>query len=268
MTALAVGGCGGSDEPAQGRLIVAAFYPLAFAAEDVVPDADVRNLTPPGAEPHDFELSPRDVAELRDADRVLYVGGAFMPSLEDAIAGRENAVDVLDGVPLLAGGDPHVWLDPGRFADVVRSVAEALGAPEAADSLLARLSVLDSELADGLASCERRELVTSHAAFAYLADAYDLEQIALTGVSPESEPGPRELEELVEQVERRGATTIFFETLVAPDLAETVARETGAEVAVLDPLEGLTEERVAEGADYFTVMRENLAALRRALDCR
>ena len=268
VTALVAGGCGGSDEPAQGRRIVAAFYPLAFAAEDVAPDADVRNLTPPGAEPHDFELSPRDVAGLRDADRVLYVGGGFMPSLEDAVAGRENAVDVLGAVPLLAGGDPHVWLDPGRFADVVGSVAEALGAPEAADSLVARLAVLDSEFADGLASCERREIVTSHAAFAYLADAYDLEQIALTGVSPESEPGPGELEELVEQVEHRGATTIFFETLVSPDLAETVARETGAEVAVLDPLEGLTEERVAEGADYFTVMRENLAALRDALDCR
>ena len=128
--------------------------------------------------------------------------------------------------------------------------------------------MLDRDFAEGLASCERREIVTSHAAFAYLADAYDLEQIALTGVSPESEPGPGELEELVERVEREGATTIFFETLVSPDLAETVARETGAEVAVLDPLEGLTEERTAKGADYFTVMRENLAALRRALGCR
>ena len=171
-------------------------------------------------------------------------------------------------VPLLAGGDPHVWLDPGRFADDRRQRRRGAGRTGGCGLPRRTARVLDSDFADGLASCERREIVTSHAAFAYLADAYDLEQIALTGVSPESEPGPGELEELVEQVERRGATTIFFETLVSPDLAETVARETGAEVAVLDPLEGLTEERAAEGADYFTVMRENLAALRHALDCR
>ena len=268
LLVLVATGCGESDEPANGRRIVAAFYPLAYAAELVVPNADVRNLTPPGAEPHDFELSPRDVAELQDAERVVYLGGGFMPSLEDAVAGRENAVDVLEGMPLLAGGDPHVWLDPGRFARIVGSLAEALGAPEAAASLVARLTDLDRDFAEGLAACERREIVTSHAAFAYLADAYDLEQISLTGVSPESEPGPGELEELVERVEREGATTIFFETLVSPELAETVARETGAVVAVLDPLEGLTEERTAKGADYFTVMRENLAALRRALGCR
>jgi len=268
LLVLIAGGCGESDEPAKGRRIVAAFYPLAYAAELVVPNADVRNLTPPGAEPHDLELSPRDVAEVQDAERVVYLGGGFMPSLEDAVAGRENAVDVLEGLPLLAGGDPHVWLDPGRFARIVGSLAAALGAPEAAASLVARLTDLDRDFGEGLASCERREIVTSHAAFAYLADAYDLEQIALTGVSPESEPGPGELEELIERVDREDATTIFFETLVSPDLAETVARETGAAVAVLDPLEGLAEERTAEGADYFTVMRENLAALRRALGCR
>ena len=265
---IAGAGCGGTDDPASGREVVAAFYPLAFAAERVAPDADVRNLTPPGAEPHDIELSPRDVAELRDAERVVYVGGGFMPSLEDAVAGRQNAVDVLEREPLLAGGDPHVWLDPTRFARIVRRVADALGEPEAADALVARLARLDREFSDGLADCRRREIVTSHAAFGYLADAYDLQQIALTGVSPEAEPSPGKLEELVDRVEREGATTVFFETLVSPELAETVARETGAVTAVLDPLEGLTEEEAARGADYFTVMRENLAVLRRALGCR
>jgi zinc transport system substrate-binding protein len=110
-------------------------------------------------------------------------------------------------------------------------------------------------------------IVTSHAAFGYLADAYGLRQIALTGLSPEAEPSPRALEELVDEVREAKATTVFFETLVSPKVAETVAREAGAQTAVLNPLEGLTEREIEAGADYFSVMRDNLAILRRALGC-
>jgi zinc transport system substrate-binding protein len=133
--------------------------------------------------------------------------------------------------------------------------------------VVARLEALDRDLARGLGECERREIVTSHAAFAYLADRYDLEQVPLAGVTPESEPDAREIERLVDEVRRTGATTVFFEPLVSPRLAETVAREAGVRTAVLDPLEGLTPEQEDAGADYFSVMRENLAALRAALGC-
>jgi len=266
--AIAATGCGGrGDAKGDGDEVVAAFYPLAFLAEQVAPDAAVRNLTPPGAEPHDLELSPRDVAGLRDARRVLYLGGGFMPSLEDAVAGRSNAVDLLAGVPRI-DDDPHVWLDPDRYASLARRVAAMLGTPAAADALVARLERLDEEFRDGLAHCERREIVTSHAAFGYLAEAYGLEQVALTGLSPEAEPNPRRLEALVERIRRERATTVFFETLVSPKLAETVAREAGARTAVLDPLEGLSDEDAARGDDYFGVMRRNLTALRAALGCR
>ena len=259
VAAVAAGCGGGGDAGGGGDEVVAAFYPLAFLAERIAPDAAVRNLTPPGAEPHDLELSPRDVANLREAQHVLYLGGGFMPSLEDAVAGRSNAVDLLDGVPRL-DDDPHVWLDPGRYATLARRAA--------ADPLVARLERLDGEFREGLARCERREIVTSHAAFGYLAAAYGLEQVALTGLSPEAEPSPRRLEELVERIRRERATTVFFETLVSPGLAETVAREAGAQTAVLDPLEGLSDADAARGDDYFTVMRRNLAALRAALGCR
>ena len=266
--AIVATGCGeGGDAKGEGDEVVAAFYPLAFLAEQVAPDADVRNLTPPGAEPHDLELSPRDVARVREARRVLYLGGGFMPSLEDAVTGRSNAVDLLAGVPRI-GDDPHVWLDPGRYASLARRVAAALGDPAAADALVARLERLDQEFRDGLTHCQRREIVTSHAAFGYLAEAYGLEQVALTGLSPEAEPSPRRLEALVERIRRERATTVFFETLVSPKLAETVAREAGARTAVLDPLEGLSDEDAARGDDYFGVMRRNLAALRAALGCR
>jgi zinc transport system substrate-binding protein len=282
-TLLAVRCGGGGDET--GPHVVAAFYPLAYAADRAGgAEIDVRNLTPPGAEPHDVELTARDVERVRNADLVLYLGGGFQPALEDAVAEAEgDALDLLDGLRLLDGrehddhaeddgdepaADPHVWLDPLRYATVVERIGRALDRPEAAQPMVAELRRLDRDLSRGLADCERRELVTSHTAFAYLAQRYRLRQIAITGLSPESEPTPRELEEVVERVEQAGATTIFFETLVSPGIAETVARETGAKTAVLNPLEGLTEEELESGANYFTVMRRNLAALRAALGCR
>jgi zinc transport system substrate-binding protein len=272
LVALPAAGCGGTDSGAGGGdEIVAAFYPLAYAAGRIAPHATVENLTPAGTEPHDLELGARDVEELRDARLVLYLGGGFQPVVEDVVAGRDNAVDLLAGVTLRDGEDgtdPHVWLDPGRFATVARRIAAALGTPAAAAPLVADLEALDGAYRRGLASCRRHELVTSHAAFGYLADAYGLDQVALTGIAPEAEPGPRTLERLVHAVESTGATTVFAEPLVAPELAETVARETGARIAVLDPLEGLAADRAENGADYLSVMRDNLAALRAALGCR
>jgi zinc transport system substrate-binding protein len=282
-------GCG-SDEGDDGRTVVAAFYPLAWAAEEVAgDDVEVVNLTPPGVEPHDLELTARDVERVRAAEVVLYLGHGFMPALEDAVDGHLRAVDLLEGQKLRPAGDehgheedareneaegdeserdPHVWLDPMRLATIASAIAEELGEPGAGEELVARLEALDAELEEGLASCERREIVTSHAAFGYLADAYGLRQIALTGLSPEAEPSPRALEELIHEVEEEGATTVFFETLVSPRLAETVAREAGAETAALDPLEGLSEERLEAGEDYVSVMGDNLDALRDALGCR
>ena len=265
-------GCS-SPYKAEKRTVVAAFYPLAWAAEELgVESVEVVNLTPPGAEPHDLELTARDVERVRDADLVVYLGRGFMPALEDAVEGHERAIDVLGGQQELRSGsegvDPHVWLDPKRLAAIARTIAEALDAPAAADDLVVRLEHLDGEFRTGLANCERREIVTSHAAFGYLADAYGLRQFALTGLSPEAEPSPRALEELVEDVEEVGATTIFFETLVSPRLAETVAREAGAETAALDPLEGIGEDELEAGGDYFTVMRANLETLREGLGCR
>jgi zinc transport system substrate-binding protein len=273
-----VAGCGGSSDSEGGRrTVVAGFYPLAFAAEVIAgPAAEVSNLTPPGAEPHDHDLSARDVQRVRDADLVLYFGSGFQPALERAVgSGDGRRLDLLEGLTLLGdaehadgGFDPHVWLDPLRYAEVSERIGRELGRPRAANAFVRRLRALDREFEAGLAECERREIVTSHAAFGYLADRYGLEQIAITGVSPEAEATPRELEEVVAQVREHGATTVFFETLVSPDLAETVAREVGARTAVLNPIEGLTEEELAGGDDYFSLMRANLEAVRQALGCR
>jgi zinc transport system substrate-binding protein len=269
LAALALAACGSQSNP-KGKQVVAAFYPLAFAAEQIGgPTVSVRNLTPPGAEPHDLEVSPSDVQELRSADFVLLLGHGFQPQLEQSAGTGKNVLLLLDTPSLrLVPGDPHVWLDPLRYALVVRRIGSALGRPRPAERFIAKLHALDREYRAGLADCARREIVTSHEAFGYLAQRYSLRQVAITGVTPEAEPTPQKLAGVISTVRRTHATTVFFETLVSPRLADTVARETGAKTAVLDPIEGLTPEEQKAGADYFSLMRSNLAALRRALGCR
>jgi zinc transport system substrate-binding protein len=268
---LAATGCGGDNAgTGGGRTDVAAgFYPLAFTAEEIGGgDVEVTNLTPAGAEPHDVELSVQDVERVRSADVVLFLGDGFQPSLEEAAGSAEGeAVDLLSGLDRIEG-DPHVWLDPVRFAQVAERIGAVLGAEAGARELAGRLRALDGEFRDGLADCERREVVTAHDAFSYLGERYDLDLIPIAGVSPEAEPSPRDLQRVAELVRAHGATTVFVEPLLSPEVGETVARETGAKTAVLDPLEGLEEDALDRGEDYFSVMRANLAALRSALGCR
>jgi zinc transport system substrate-binding protein len=275
-TALLVVGCGASAGANGKRTVVAAFYPLAFAAEEIGGrNVHVENLTPPGAEPHDIELTPQEVARLQKADVVLYLSHGFQPAVEQAVAGAQGRrVDVLAGVGLRRGvgdeagkSDPHVWLDPVLYSRVVRRIGAALGAPARANTLAHRVLALDAEYRRGLAHCERRDFVTSHAAFGYLAARYRLHQIPITGIDPESEPSPKRLKSLIDLVRSEHVTTVFFERLVSPKLAETVARDAGAKAAVLDPIEGLTSAEQRRDVDYFSLMRQNLAQLRAALGC-
>jgi zinc transport system substrate-binding protein len=236
--------------------VVASFYPLAEAAERIGGDVThVTNLTPPGVEPHDLELTPDQV---------------------EAIVDVLDAVDPLPAPPGEAeeglSVDPHVWLDPERYAAIVGALAGRLGdaAPDDratfhanASTFVDTLDALDAGFRDGLASCDRREIVTNHAAFGYLAAAYDLQQVAISGLEPDAEPTPDRLAELAGLVERDGITTIFTEELVPPDVAETLAEEVGVRTAILHTLEGAPEG----GADYVSTMRENLDTLRAALGC-
>jgi len=259
------------------RTVVASFYPLAFAAGEIGgPGTTVVDLTPAGSEPHDVELRPSDVVAVQKADVVLYLGDGFQPAVEKAVQStRAHAVDLLRGLRLRdapneqgdLAHDPHVWLDPVRYSQLATAIGRVLGRPRAAAAFAARLRALDGQYRSGLARCRRKTIVTSHAAFGYLAARYGLTQLALEGLAPEAEPTPRELARLIEEVRRSHATTVFFETLVSPRLAETVAREAHVKTAVLDPIEGLTPDAVKRGETYFTVMRSNLAALRSALGC-
>jgi zinc transport system substrate-binding protein len=283
---VAVPGCGDADSVERGSEsvdVVASFYPLAYVAEQVGGDrVTVTNLTPPGVEPHDLELAPDDLETIASADVVIRVGGGFQPSVEEAVEAEASGItiDALAGAPALpgqeGGGDPHVWLDPVLVASFSDRVADALaeadpagaaGFADRAAALRAELERLDREFRDGLASCRSRVLVTNHAAFGYLAAAYDLDQRAISGLSPEAEPDPGRIAELAAEAERDGVTTIFTEELVSAEVAETLASEAGLTTAVLSPLEGLTEERAAAGEDYLSVMRTNLEVMRDGLGC-
>lgn len=275
-----------STEGSEDRVtIVASFYPLAEAAERLAGDlAVVENLTPPGVEPHDLELAPDDLEAIVRADVVVYVGGGFQPAVEEAVSQAEGTVvDALEAAGALLppevdddlAADPHVWLDPARYAAIVDALADdiALAVGEAeqvranAAAFRAELEALDRQIADGLATCDSRLMVVNHAAFGYLAYAYDLEQVAISGVSPEAEPDPARLAELRALVRDEGVTTVFTEELAAPQVAEALADEAGVGTAMLSPLEGLTADEPDAGEDYGSVMRRNLETLRSALGC-
>lgn len=275
--ALLVAGCGAAAGSNGRTSVVAGFYPLAYAAERVGGSrVDVTNLTPPGAEPHDIELTPQEVGRIQTADVVLYLSHGFQPAVEQAAGNADGKrLDALEGIGLREGAgdesgkaDPHVWLDPILYARVVKKIGAALGRPRRAATLAQRVLALDRVYRSGLANCERRDFVTSHAAFGYLAARYRLHQVPITGIDPESEPSPQHLQELIRLVRREHVGTVFFERLVSPRLAETVARDAGVKTAVLDPIEGLTPSEQDRGFTYFTLMRQNLRELRAALGCR
>ncbi|MDQ1444958.1 MAG: zinc transport system substrate-binding protein [Acidimicrobiaceae bacterium] len=259
-------GCGsdgaGSSRPAKdGRpTVVAGFFALADVVRAVAgPGVRVVDLTPPGVEPHDLELSTRQVDEVQDADAVVIMARAFQPAVQRA-ANRAKGKVVRVAIP---DADPHIWLDPVRMQDVAQQVAAAMpGGHADASGFVARLQELDRAYRDGLRDCDRRTIVTAHAAFGFLAKRYGLEQEAITGLSPEAEPDPKRLAQVADIVRRTGTTTVFSEELVSPKVAKALAREAGVKVDVLNPLES------GRPGTYLTAMGENLRRLRAALGCR
>lgn len=272
-------GCGPAPMVANaaGRPVaLAAFYPYYWAAGRLAgPDVAVGLITAAGAEPHDLELSPRQVAAIGRADLVIYQRH-FQPALDDAvrIAPPRAAVDVrgvlndpTDDI------DPHVWLDPVAMQHIVAAVGDALTQLDPArtqdirirtDATIADLQALDGDYADGLRGCTDREIVTNHEAFGHLARRYGLTQVGVTGLNPDAEPSPRRMADLVALIRRDRVHTVFTETLASPRVADTLAREAGVSTAALDPLEGLAPNTPG---DYLSIMRTNLIALQRGLNC-
>jgi len=269
--------------------VATSFYPLWFFAKEIAGEyADVVNLTPAGAEPHDYEPKTGDVVQLEKSKLIIVNGGLepWVDKLGDDFAAKHIPVirvgqesisqDVVDGAGKRAK-DPHVWLSPLLAEKIAARIADGLATMDPAHESNYRananvveneLEKLDADFKKGLAQCKEKTFVTSHAAFGYLAAQYGLTQIGVAGLSPDAESSLQELANVTSFVREHHIKYIFFETLVSPKLSETIAREVGAATLVLNPLEGLTAEEITAGKSYFTEMESNLANLRIALECK
>ena len=294
-------GCG--TQPADtaaddGRLrVLTSFYPMYDFACKIGGDCiDVTNMVPSGTEPHDWEPSTNDLKNLEKADVFIYNGADMEPWADDLLVSRSDTLHVVEasenvelrttdgehehaheheGADHHHGDfDPHVWLDPENAKIEMEAIRDALCAADPENSTVfqsnyekyaAELDALDAEFREKLAPLPNRTIVVAHEAFGYLCDAYGLTQVGIEGLSPDSEPDPGRMAEVIDFVRDHSISTIFFEELVSPKVAEAIASETGAQAKMLRPLEGLSDEQAAAGADYFSVMHDNLAALMEAL---
>ncbi len=303
-----------SDSAAAGNTdkfdVVASFYPMQYLAEQIGGDhVNVTTLTEPGQEPHDLELSAKQTAQMGEADAVLYLK-SLQPAVDEAV-GQADVKTKIDAATLTKlkdhgsvehdhghdhGGeehaaeehseeahseeeehalDPHVWLDPVKYAEIAEGVAEAFEKADPdnaadyrknADALTKKLADLNTAYKDGLANTDTKVFFTNHAAFGYLAERYGLTQEAINGLDPESEPSPARIKELQDEAKADGVTTVFYETLVSDKTAKTLAKDAGLKTDVLDPLEGITDK--SKGDDYIAVMESNLKALEAALGAK
>jgi zinc transport system substrate-binding protein len=273
--------------------IVAGFYPLAYAAEGIAGDlAEVVSLAGPGVEPHDLELTPGDVAKINDADLVVYIP-EFIPALDAVVKtlDQSKVINATQGITLISGDshshegeeahseeeghsdesatDPHIWLNPSNMVLIGNSIAQALSAltsdsaiNENRSSFENALTTLASDYTTKLANCSIKALVVSHEAFGYIANAYGFEQVGISGLSPEAEPSPARLAEVAKIAKAENATTIYYESLVDPKVAKTLADELKISAEMLDPL----ESPPASG-DYLSVMAQNLDTLVKGQVC-
>ncbi|MBQ1098930.1 zinc ABC transporter substrate-binding protein [Streptomyces sp. b94] len=304
-----------SDSAAAGNTdkfdVVASFYPMQYLAQQIGGEhVNVTTLTEPGQEPHDLELSAKQTAEMGEADAVLHLK-SLQPAVDEAIT-QSDVKTKIDAATLTtledhgsvehdhAGGehaeeghgeeghaeekhseeeehalDPHVWLDPVKYAEIAEGVAKAFEKADPdhaadyrknADALAKKLADLNTAYEEGLADTDSKVFFTNHAAFGYLAERYGLTQEAINGLDPESEPSPARIKELQEEAKADGVTTVFYETLVSDKTAKTLAKDAGLKTDVLDPLEGITDK--SKGDDYLAVMESNLKALEAALGAK
>lgn len=278
--------------------VMTTFYPMyEFTKEVVGNKGDVELLIPAGTEPHDFEPSAKDLAKISDSDVFVYNS----PELE---TWTENLTDTIDTdktkiiqaakeIELMDGAehdheddhdhddhdhehelDPHVWLDPALAIKEVETIRDQLSKKYPDDqttfeknaaSYIDELKALDAEYQTAFKDAKNKTFVTQHAAFGYLAKQYGLTQEAISGVSPDQEPSPSRLSELKHYVDDHQVEVIYFEENASSKVAETLSKETGVKLAVLNPLESLTEKQIKAGENYLSIMRENLTALKQAI---
>ncbi|MER7395410.1 metal ABC transporter substrate-binding protein [Streptomyces sp. NPDC000151] len=304
---LAVSACStsGATGKEDGKLAVtASFYPMQFLAEKIGGShVSVTGLTAPGTEPHDLELSPKQTAQLGESDAIVYLKGV-QPAVDEAVkqSGVQHTADAASFTTLEQHGsevgghdhgheehaegghdhgdesglDPHIWLDPVKYAEAAKGVGKTLAAADPkhkadyeknTDALVKQLDKLNQEYKDGLKNRKSDTFITTHAAFGYLAERYGLTEEAISGLDPEAtDVSGSRVKDLQALAKKHDVHTVFFETLTSPDMAKTLAKDVHAKTDVLDPIEGITKK--SRGDDYLSVMESNLKALQKALGAK
>lgn len=269
--------------------VVASFYPLYFFSSQIGGNkADVTNIVPAGAEPHDYEPTAQDLAKIENSKLLVLNGGgleAWGNDIQKNLDAKKTTI-IVAGEGLTTqqvtengetGTDPHVWLDPSLAEKMVDNIVRGFMQADPtnkdyyqsnATMLKSKLAGLDTAYKQGLSNCVEKNIITSHAAFGYIATTYGLNQVPIAGLSPDAEPSPQQLADIVKFAKDNNVKYIFFESLVSPKLSQTIATEVGAQTLVLNPIEGLSDEELAQGKTYLTVMQDNLANLQTALQCK
>lgn len=258
--------------------VVTSFYPLYFFTTKIAQEkANVFNITPPGVEPHDFEPAPQNIAQMENSRILILNGGGFEPWAKSVVenigSGNTDIVTMLNS----SASDPHIWLSPKMALKITDKILQEFIKVDPQNSefyikntenLNLDLTNLDNDFKNGLANCKKRDIITTHAAFGYLASDYNLSQVSISGLSPEAEPSIQKIAQVAKFARDNDVKYIFFESLVSPKFADTIALEVGAKTLVLNPIEGLTESEISSGQNYFTKMHDNLTNLRIALNCK
>ncbi len=281
--------------------VTTTIFPLFDMARSIGGDkVETSLLLPPGMEAHSFEPSPSDIMAISQTDVFAYTGPAMEPWAEDILASQSDSsfivVNASEGLELIGeeevghdeeeeeeghdhnGVDPHIWLDFDKAKHIATAIGQALAQADPENSAyfaintqayIDGLDSLDRQYREGLADCQSRTIVYGgHYAFGYLAARYNLEYAAAQGLSPDSEPTPSDLIELVNQIRREDISTVFYEELSSPKIAETISEETGAKLVLLSAAHNLSKEDLEAGVSFFDVMEVNLDNLRLGLDCQ
>lgn len=269
--------------------VTASFYPYYFFASQIGGNkVKVLNITPAGAEPHDYEPTSQDIIAI-ESSKLLVLNGSVEPwgnKIKDDLKGKNTKIleagnglftqKVIDESGAFST-DPHIWLSPTLAKKQITSILNEYITIDPANKnyyitnanlLLQDMDNLDKKYKEGLSNCQSKDIITSHAAFGYLAMDYRLKQIPIAGLSPDAEPSLKQMTEIAKFAKQNNIKYIFFESLVSPKLSETIANEIGAKTLVLNPIEGLTPDELAQGKNYLTVMYDNLQNLREALNCK
>lgn len=253
------------------------------------------NLVPTGTEPHDWEPTAGNMLSLETAD-ILFYNGLGMEHWVDTVANSLDnknitfaALSSAPNLDLLNGThdhddnenhndsdsiDPHIWLNPQNVVREAEYIKNILSEKDPKNKnyyeqnfndFKKNLDLLDADYKEQLSTFSNRNIVVAHEAYSYLCNAYNLTQVAINGISADAEPSPAKMAEISDFVKNNNVKYIFTEELLNKKTAETIANETGAQLLILSPFEGLTDEQIQNGDDYISVMYKNLENIKKAL---